>query len=146
MNFQFSITNSKILLFIGFLIIFSLILPHITFAKSQTITLPQTFQEAKGMGENALEILFYDLTGVLKGIWKKNVLPIWQKIYNFWRFNIWPKIHGFFKKEVENPAKKEFEKRKPIIKEEFKKEKEELKKDIPKVSKSLWEKFKELIK
>jgi len=38
------------------------------------------------------------------------------------------------------------EKRKPIIEEEFKKEKEELKEEVPEVTKSLWEKFKELIK
>ena len=68
------------------------------------------------------------LTGVLT--WLKNT---WQKISSFLK-----KINSFLSEEVE--------KRKPEIKEEFKKEKQEMKEDIPRVGKSIWQRFLELIR
>lgn len=133
------------------LIIFSLILPSFTFLKAQPISPPGTLEEAREIGERTLEKIIKELPGILQKIWKEEALPVWQKMRNFFMVNIWSKIKSWFKKEVEPRAKEEIEKRKPVIKEEFQKEKEELKKEIkgeviPKATKSLWEKFKELIK
>jgi hypothetical protein len=129
MNFQ---------LFFSVLIVFSLILPQLTFGQTEPISPPENFEKAKEMGERALKTVPKELPGILERIWKAEVLSVWQKMYHWFLSNIWSKIKAYFKKEIE--------KRKPVIKEEFQKEKEELKKEAPKMGKSLWEKFKELIK
>ena len=128
--------------------IVSLILPSFGFiqAQNQTITAPETMEEAKEMGERVGEEIKEKMPGILERLWQERVLPVWQKMADFWEFNIWPKIVSWFKTEIEPRVKEEFEKRKPILEEEFQKEKQELKEELPKVSKSLWERFKELIK
>lgn len=126
------------------LIIFGFLVASFSFAQETPIKAPETLEEAKEMGERAFEVSKKELP--LERIWKEEVLPIWQKMWDWFMTNIWPKIKSFFKREIEPRAKEEIEKRKPVIEEEFKKEKEELKKELPKVTKSLWEKFKELIK
>jgi len=123
----------------------SFLLPSFSFAQQQPqIKAPGTLEEAKNF-----------ITKILKGIPEglkevsKEALIIWQKMANWaknlwdsyifpWFQNIWQKIAAFFGKEIEQ--------RKPIIEEEFQKEKEEMKEELPKVGKSLWERFKELIK
>ena len=135
---------------IFFLLIFSLVLPGFSFAQPQSFQTPETLEEATEMGEKALGTTQEKLPGILEKIWKEDILPIWEKMYNWFLINIWPKIESWFKKEVEPRVKEEVEKRKPIIEEEFKKEKKELKEDVkkelPRVGKSLWERFQELIK
>jgi len=138
--------NSKCKIIINFLVILSLILPCFSFAQKEGISPPKTLEEAKEMGEKVGKEVQIKLPGILEKIWKEQVLPVWQKMYDWFKKNIWPKIESLFKKEVQPRAKEEIEKRKPLIEEEFKKEKEELKEEIPKVGKSLWERFKELIK
>jgi len=128
------------------LIISGLLLPIFSFAQNQPITPPKTLEEAKEMGEKALEVSKTKLPGIIEKIWKEEVLPVWQKMADWFKINIWPKIESWFKKEVQPRAKEEIEKRKPLIEEEFNKAKEETKKEVPEVTKSLWEKFKELIK
>jgi len=128
------------------LLILGLLLPGFSFAQNQAIEQPETLEEAQEMGEKALEVSKKELPGILEKIWKEDVLPVWQKMYDWFQVNIWPTIEGWFKKEVEPRVKEEAEKRKPIIEEEFKKEKEEVKEELPGVTKSLLEKFKELIK
>ena len=70
------------------------------------------------------------LLNSLQNLWYSRILP--------WFQSVWQKINSFLGKEVG--------KRKPEIKEEFEKEKQEMKEDIPKVGKSFWQRFKELIK
>ena len=129
--------------------VFYLILPSFSLAQTQTTTPPETLEEVKELGEKALKTSQKELPGILEKIWKEDVLPVWEKMYEKWSEwwdsstqpwfqNIWEKIATLFGKEIE--------KRKPIIEEEFKKEKEEVKEELPEVTKSLWEKFKELIK
>jgi len=127
-------------------IICGVLLPSFSFAQLQSFQTPETLEEAKEMGEKALGTTQEKLPGILEKLWKEDILPIWEKMYSWFMINIWPKIESWFKKEVEPRVKEEVEKRKPIIEEEFEKEKEEAKKELPKVTKSLWEKFKELIK
>ncbi len=121
--------------------IVGLLLPNFSFTQEKVLQLPETLEEAKEIGEKAFGITKKELPGILKRIWKEEVLPIWQKMDDWFKANIWPKIKAWFKRE-----KEEIEKRKLIIEEEFKKEKKEIKEELPKVGKSLWEKFKELIK
>jgi len=123
-----------------------LLLPVFIFAQEQGFEQPENFEEVKEIGEKSLEVGRRELPGVLEAIWEKEVLPTWQKMYDWFMTNVWPKIESWFKKEIEPRAKEEIEKRKPIIEEEFEKEKEEVKEELPKVTKSLWEKLKELIK
>ena len=113
--------------------------PNFSFAEEQSlIILPKTIEEAKKIGENALETKGKEFSGIVKKIWQEQILPFWQKIWNWFKKNIWFRIEGWFKPEIE--------KRKEFFKENFEQEKEELKTEVPKVSKSLWEKFKELIR
>lgn len=130
-------------------IICGLLLPSFSFAQLQSFQTPETLEEAKEMGEKAGEEIKEKLPGILEKMWKEDILPVWEKMYEKWSEwwdssiqpwlqSIWGKIATLFGKEVE--------KRKPIIEEEFKKEKEEIKEELPEVTKSLWEKFKELIK
>ena len=114
-------------------------MPSFSFAQVQP---PETLEEAKEIGEKTFGDFLKKLPETLEKIWKEEALPLWQKMYNWgkniWDSYIWPEIGPWFKKEIE--------KRKPLIEEEFKKEKEEIKEEVPKVGKSLWERFKELIK
>lgn len=137
------------------ILLISLILPSFSFAQEvPQLTPPKTLDEAKEIGERAGRKTLELLPGILKNIWRNEVLPIWQKMYdwgkNLWTNYIWPKLGSWLKREVEPRVEEEIEKRKPIIEEEFQKEKEELKeeikKELPKVKKSLWERFKELLK
>jgi hypothetical protein len=77
-----------------------------------------------------------------KNFWKKDVFPFMGKIWQWIKDNTWLKIRGWFMPE--------FEKRKQYLEEGLEKEKEEVKEEIkieaPKVGKSLWERFKELIR
>ena len=126
--------------------VFYLILPSFSLAQTQTTTPPETLEEVKELGEKALKTSQKELPGILEKIWKEEVLPVWQKMYEWFKVNIWLKIESWLKREVQPRTKEEIEKRKPLIKEEFKKEKEEMKEEVPEVTKSLWERFKELIK
>ena len=98
---------------------------------------PKTMEEAKKLGGKVLEVGKKELPGIIERIWKQEVLPIWQKMYNWFLENIWVEVWPY--------AQKEIEKRKPLIEEEFEKEKQELKEEAPELGKSLWQRFKELI-
>jgi len=134
-----------------FLAILGLVLPNFSVAQNQAVSPPKTLEEAKELGEEAVEVGQKELPGTLEKIWQEEVLPVWHRMYDWFKENIWPKILSWFRQKVEPKAKEEIEKRTPIIEEEFQKEKEEIKKEIqeeviPKATKSLWEKLKELIK
>lgn len=119
-----------------------LLLPSFSFAQvSPEIRIPETLEKLKIVGLKSLKLL----PELLKSIWQE-FLAICQKIWN-WYKNIWNSyIYPFFYNLWQKTLGKEIKERKSIIKEEFKKEKEELKEELPKVGKSLWQKFKELIR
>ena len=135
----------KIKIIINFLIILYLILPSVNFAQTQPIKAPETLEELKEIKLN--------LEAILKKIWKEEVVPVFQKIWNFikklWNSYILPNIKKLWQK-ITTPFIEEIERRKPKIEKEFQKEKQEMKEEIktelPKIGKSLWQKFKELIK
>ncbi len=101
----------------------------------QPLEAPKTLEEAKKTGEGILS----NFPQALKNVWQQ-ALNLWKKMLNYvlpWLKTIWSKISWFLNKAVE--------KKKPEIKEKFEKEKEEMKEEIPAVSKSLWQKLKELV-
>lgn len=119
------------------IIIISIFL-NISFVFAQGV--PDNLDQAKEAGEmvkkiaieespNILKQTWNDISGLFKTIWNSYLFP-WLKI-------IWNKIVSILGKEVEQ--------RRPEIEEEFRKETQEMKEDIPKVTKSLWQRFKELI-
>jgi hypothetical protein len=115
--------------------IVGILLPSFAFVQTQPVSPPETLEEVKEIGKKIEK----EIPKMLEKVWKEEILPIWQKIYNWLKKTFWdPYLGPFFKREIE--------KRKPIIEEEFKKEKEEMKEELPRVGKSLWERFKELIK
>jgi len=133
---------------ITILILFGLLSPGFCFVRATNQPSfpqpPESLEEAKTIGGKVLKFL----PGTLKEVWQE-ALEIWQiiwgKVKRFsdshispWFQNIWWKIRACFGKEIEE--------RKPTIQKEFKKEKEEMKKELPKAGKSLWERFKEIIK
>jgi len=119
--------------------------PSFSFAQWEKppLTMPETTEQAKELGEKALEVTKTALPGIIKQIWQEEALPVLLKMWNWCKKTFWdPYLGPFFQKEIE--------KRKPIIKEEFEKEKQETKEsaktEVIPTLKSLWEKFKELIK
>lgn len=123
---------------ITILILFGFLLPSFTFGQEQPqIKAPESMEEVKELGKKALEVGEKELPGIIKRVWKEEVLPVWQKMWDWFKANIWARIWPKLEEEIE--------KRKPLLEEEFGKEKEELKEELPKVGKSLWEKFKDLL-
>jgi len=103
------------------------------FALAQEAEITLNSKDALSLGERVV-MGFYNITikgpgQVIKWIFKK----IWQIIENLWQ-----KIKSLFKREIEE--------KQPEIKEEFKKETQEIKEGIPEASKSLWQRFRDLIK
>jgi len=98
---------------------------------------PENLEEAKGFG---LEIIG-QLPGAVKKIWREEVLPLWQKMWDWlkgqlqklWDWlkaqlqKLWNCILGLLGREVEK------------VKSEAKEKQEE-------IQKSLWQKFKDLFK
>ena len=125
----------KYLIFI--IIIGILINTGLVFAQEVPATLDQAKETGQMVGEivkqespNIFRQAWNDFSGFFKTIWNSYLFP-WSKI-------IWNKIVSILGKEVEQ--------RRPEIEEEFKKETEEMKEDIPKVTKSLWQRLRDLIK
>ncbi len=81
----------------------------------------------------------------LKRIWQ-GAVEVWKSVFK-WILNIWNRYikpplinfwNSFFNKEVKINS--------PEVKQELEKEKQEMKVEIPKATKSIWERFKEIIK
>ena len=129
------------------LILFCLLSPLFAFAQSENqIQVPENIEEVKAIGKKVLTIGEKELPGIMQKIWKEEVVPIWLKMYNWFKSRYGERINNWFQKTI----KPELEKRKPKVEEEFKKEsgemKTEVKQELPKIWQSLWQKFKELIK
>ena len=119
--------------------IVALILP--SFGLAQGAQAPETMEEAKFFGIGILKAL----PGAAKDVWENEALPFFQNFFQ----KVWgwtePKIKPLWQKAWDW-LRPEVEKRKPLLEEEFQKEKEEMKEELPKVGKSLWERFRELLK
>lgn len=130
-------------LFLGFLI------PLVSFSQN-SVEVPQTLDEAKEVGGQIIETTEKELPGTIERIWKEEVLPVWGKIFDWTRKEIWDsRMLPWFKgigQKVKEIFLGEVDRRKPQVQEDFQQEKQELKQEAPVVTKSLWEKFMELIK
>jgi len=108
---------------------------------STDVSVPKNLDEINKVGEKAATES-KKIPSLIEKIWNEKVIPVWQKMGNWFKEHIWnPILHPFLNKEIE--------KRKPMIKQDFEKEKQEMKesiiKDTPKI-KEYWEKFLNLFK
>jgi len=123
-----------------------MILQSFNYVRAETtgIEAPETVDEVKALGEKTLQVGEKELPGIIKNIWKEDVLPIWQKMYNWFNSRYGERIKSW----IERIVKPEIEKRKPAVEEEFQKEKtelnEEVRQGLPKIWHLIWEKIKEL--
>jgi len=121
-----------------------LLVGGISFAQEETISAPNTFQEAFEMVRQAFENAKQRLPEIIRGLWYNEVLPRWQSMYDWVYINIWLKIKNFFLGIVKPRVEQEYEKRKPQVEEEYEKEKEEFRQELPDVLRGIWRRFREL--
>lgn len=147
--------------FLFFLIIISIFPFLVSSEANSNLTQPKTIEETKNFFEKAIKVIIEKIPAIIKGLWKNEILPIWQKMWgwvkgfwnnyfgeklnNFWYSFLKPKINSFLDK-IRTLLGNIIEKEKPMIERELEKEKEEIKKDIPTNTQSYMEKFKELLK
>ncbi len=104
---------------------------------------PENIEEAKTLGKKFLSgvpDVFKKSLEELLFVWKKVfkwLKTFWDSHINPWFQKLWDKILCSFRKEVNT--------REPKVKKEFQKEKNEMKEDIPRVGKSIWQRFVELV-
>jgi len=122
-------------------IIFNLVFSSFCFAQGNGLEVPETLDEAQEVGEQALEIGKKELPDIIKELWYENVLPVWQKMYDWFYANIWLKIKNFFGPRIEQ----EIETRKEVVDQEFEQEKEEVKKELPGLIDKIWQFIKDAI-
>ena len=139
----------------------SLIFPFSGSAQETPIEAPGSIEEAKGVVQEGSKKIVEKMPDIIKTIWREQVIPLWSRMWN-WFKGIWksylqpffsdlwystlkPRIKSLIEK-VRGLIWKKVEEQKPIIKEEIGKEAEEMKEEIPKTGKSLWERFKELLR
>ena len=124
---------------IAILILISLLSPFLSLAQANP---PETLDEAREIGEQALEKAGNELPGIIRQTWDNEIFPVWLGMWNWIKEKTWSKIESWLTPE--------YEKRKQYFEDSFDQEKGEIEKEIktevPKITKSLWEKFKELIK
>jgi len=122
-------------------IIFNLVFSGFCFAQDNGFEAPETFEEAQQLGEEALEIGKKQLPDIIRELWYENVLPVWQKMYDWVYTNIWLKIKNFFGPRVEQ----EIETRKEIVEQEFEQEREEVEKELPGFLNKIWKFIRDVI-
>ena len=143
------------------LILMGLILPSFSLGLEPPIEPPETIGETKELIEKGGQKIVEETPGIIKEIWRDEVLPIWGKMWdwfkglwqsriqplfsNLWYSTLKPQIQSLIQK-AKGLIGREIEERTPEIKEEFEKEKEEMIEQVPEVSQSLWQRFKELFK
>jgi hypothetical protein len=138
----------KIILALG--IILNLAAPIFVFAQTNILNQPQNVNEALDVGKKGLETTQKEMPGLIGKTWQNEVLPVWQKMLDWVKNNLWENKLGSWLKNFWQKTKEifnsEVSQRTPVVKENFQKEKQQLKEEAPQVGQSLWEKFKELIK
>jgi len=143
---------SKIFALLGLAVLFTapLIAPALSLAQNSQAGPPENIDQAKEMGERALEATKTQAPGIISDVWKEEVVPVWKKMFGWakekiwddwlssWLKNLWATILRILRVEVENRA--------PGAQQEIQKEKEQIQAEAPQVGRSLWDKFLEIIK
>lgn len=134
-----------------------LLLPNLIFIFAQApLEKLKTLEEVKEMSYQASDVAEKEMPGILEQIWREEVIPtwrgMWQWLKNIWNIHIMPRVEALWQ-AIKELLGKEVEKRKTIIEEELQKEKEllgkeaeEIRREAPEVGRSLWERFRELIR
>lgn len=134
----------KILIII---ILWGILSPNFSFAQAPQITgPPETIDQLKNIGEKTIPTIIKELPNILKNIWQKEMMPIFQTIWNWLKNNIWDPYIGYRLQNIWQDIQNIFEKRKPDVEKEFQKEKQEIKTELPGTLKSLWETIKNFIR
>ncbi len=120
--------------FLTIFIILNLSLFSFCIAQDNGFEVPENFGEALEIGDRVLDVGKKELPGAIKELWYDNILPIWQKIYDWFYTNIWLKIKNFLGPRVEE----EIEARKEIVEQEFDEEKKEVKEELPGFLNNIW--------
>ena len=86
--------------------------------------------------DRAVDFIVNDLFGLIKEIFKEKVLPMWNKMYEWFKENVWEKIKPLTEAEIER--------RKQIAEEESQAEKDEIIEEIGEISikNDVWDKIK----
>ena len=86
-----------------------------------------------------VDFILYELPGIIKEIFEEKVLPIWSRMYEWLKENVWENIKPLTREEIER--------RKKIAEEEAQKEKEELLQEIGEISikNEFWGKIQEFL-
>jgi len=134
--------NTNIIKSVLILLIFNLLLTGCCFAQNNSIQAPETFEQAQEIGEKALEVGKEELPDIIKDIWHNDVLPIWQKMYDWFYENIWLEVKDPFGSRVEQ----EIEIRKEIVDQEFEQEKKEVKKELPGILDKTWKFIRDVVR
>jgi hypothetical protein len=131
--------NKKIIIF---LISISFLFSNFNFiakAEEGKVAIPETTEGAKSVIMNMIKAGREQLPQSIKSMWNEEVLPVWGRMYDWYKENIWSRVQENIKM------------REPAVKEAFQQEKGEMatdiKKEAPKISeylKSLWQEFKNL--
>ncbi len=143
MNYKLRIVN-----FALFLAISTAILASFSLVRAQNEPAVRLLASTGGMEDIGLKALKF-IPEFLKSIWR-GVVDFCRSVFNDLK-NIWNSyVFPFFDNLWQKTLGKEIKERKPVIKEEFQKEKQEMQEEIKAglqgKFKSLWERFKELIK
>lgn len=105
---------------------------------------PKTLEEAETLGKETLKGFPQALKEPwqeAKAVWSKMggwFGNFWDSYISSWLSDVWQRIYSFLGKEVE--------KKKPEVKEEFEKEKQEMREEVFMGTKTLWQRFLELIR
>jgi len=138
----------------------SLTTPNFIFAKEPPLKLPENLQQAKEMIIQAVRKFVQEMPSVIKNIFKKDAIPIWQKMWNWikdfwqnqikpffdnlWYSNLKPKIR-FVIEKIRDLLNSIMTRKEKEVRKEFTKEKEEMRKDVSGIIESLWQRLKNLL-
>ncbi|MFH1509774.1 MAG: hypothetical protein ABID67_01315, partial [Candidatus Nealsonbacteria bacterium] len=86
--------NKKI---ISIFLIISIFMPSLSLAYE----LPKDTDEAQELLEKGLEVGKKELPDIIKNIWTNEMLPVWGKMYDWFKDHLWSIFSDWFKKEVE---------------------------------------------
>ena len=76
--------------------------------------------------DRVVDFILYTLPGMIKELFEEQVLPLWKRMYEWFKENIWEKIKPLTVEEIER--------RKQIAEEEAQKERDELMQEMGEIS------------
>jgi hypothetical protein len=112
--------------------------------------IPENIDEAKALGEKAVNVVQNQGWGILKNVWNNDAMPIWKNMFTWAKEHIWnnflgPKLKSIWTNAV-SIFKKEVEYRTPTSEQKINEEKTQIKEEAPTLIKSIWEKIRDFIK